>query len=179
MKEKKNFCSKGKIQYFMKLSEKMFLTDTLAKISQNIFAYISISEHSSSFSLFQKKTPILVTARGFPRPPPPFTDWSVNYRFQGRHTKQFFLVFEPLKERGGRLNLLTQLDNETFISSTEKGAKKQTKQKKHKGNTKTKYFCIFFCFRNFLHLNILIRKKNLKWIIQVLKEKYCEKCQHF
>ena len=46
-----------------------FITDTLAKISQNIFAYFSISEHSASSSLFQKNTPILVWARGFAPPP--------------------------------------------------------------------------------------------------------------
>ena len=34
----------------------------------NIFAHFSISEHSASFSLFQKK-PILITARGFAPPP--------------------------------------------------------------------------------------------------------------
>ena len=32
-----------------------FLTDTLAKVSQNIFAYCSILEYSAFFSLFQKK----------------------------------------------------------------------------------------------------------------------------
>ena len=34
----------------MKTSEIFFLTDTLAKMTQNIFAYFSISEHSASFS---------------------------------------------------------------------------------------------------------------------------------
>ena len=73
---KKKIGSKGKIlQYFMK-SGKIFLKDTLAKMSQNIFAYFSISDHSASFSLFQKKTPILGMARGSP---PPFTDWSVTF----------------------------------------------------------------------------------------------------
>ena len=33
----------------------MFLTATLAKMSQNIFAYFSVLEHSASFSLFEKK----------------------------------------------------------------------------------------------------------------------------
>ena len=58
---KKNFGSKGKIR---------FLADTLAKISQNVFAYFSISAHSASFSLFQKKKTILVTGEGFPPPRP-------------------------------------------------------------------------------------------------------------
>ena len=59
-----------KFQYFMKISGKKFLTDTLAKMSQNISAYFSISEHFASLSLFQKKhTFILVTARGFAPPP--------------------------------------------------------------------------------------------------------------
>ena len=55
----------------MKISGEIFkfITDTLAKMSQNIFAYFSISEHSAYFSLFQNKTPILVTARGFAPPP--------------------------------------------------------------------------------------------------------------
>ena len=44
----------------------MFLTDTLSKMSQNIFAYFSISEHFASFSLFQKRTPIF----GYSLPPP-------------------------------------------------------------------------------------------------------------
>ena len=49
-----NFGSKGKIlfQYFM---EYKFLSDTLPKMSQNIFAYFSVSEYSASFSLFKKK----------------------------------------------------------------------------------------------------------------------------
>ena len=47
-----------KFQYFMKISGKKFLTDTLAKMSQNISAYFSISEHFASLSLFQKKTHI-------------------------------------------------------------------------------------------------------------------------
>ena len=51
----------------------MKISDILVKMSQNIFSYFSISEHSASF-FFQKKTPILVTTRGFA--PPPFTDWS-------------------------------------------------------------------------------------------------------
>ena len=34
---KKNLLLKEKFQYFMKISGKMFLTDTLAKMSQNIF----------------------------------------------------------------------------------------------------------------------------------------------
>ena len=54
MKEKK-ICFKGK-------------TLALAKISQNIFAYFSISEHSASFLFFRKK-PILVNSRGLPPPP--------------------------------------------------------------------------------------------------------------
>ena len=45
MKEK-NFGSKGKIPG--KMSK--FSTDTLSKMSQNIFACFSISEHSVSFS---------------------------------------------------------------------------------------------------------------------------------
>ena len=50
---KENFGSKKILQYFMKTSGKMskFLTDTLAKISQNMSAYFSVSEHSASFSL--------------------------------------------------------------------------------------------------------------------------------
>ena len=42
----------------MKISGKMLiLTDTLEKMSQNSFAYFSISEHSASFTHFQKKHP--------------------------------------------------------------------------------------------------------------------------
>ena len=67
-------------------------------MSQNIFAYFSISEHSAYFSLFQKKTPILVTARGF-APPPPFTDWSVTYIHSFIHLFQYILyTFVHLEE---------------------------------------------------------------------------------
>ena len=53
----------------MVLKEKYkFLTDFLAKMSQNIFAYLSISEHSASFSLFEKQ-PILVADLGLTPPP--------------------------------------------------------------------------------------------------------------
>ena len=53
----------------------MFLTDTLAKMSQNIIAYFSISEHSASF-FFRKK---LFWLRPGGLPHPPFTDWSVTF----------------------------------------------------------------------------------------------------
>ena len=56
---------------FMKISGKMykFLTDTLANMSQNIFAYFSISEHSASFYLFQKKHRFWLWPGGLPPPP--------------------------------------------------------------------------------------------------------------
>ena len=38
-----------KISIFYEILRK-FLTDTLAKMSQNIFVYFSVSEHSASFS---------------------------------------------------------------------------------------------------------------------------------
>ena len=45
-----------------------FLTATLLKMSQNIFAYFSISEHSAFFSsLFQEKT-FFGYGQGFPPP---------------------------------------------------------------------------------------------------------------
>ena len=55
----------------MKILGKMFLkflTDTLEKMSQNIFAYFSVSDHSAYFSL-------LKTFIGFGQgvSPPPFT----------------------------------------------------------------------------------------------------------
>ena len=50
---------------------------TPAKMSRNIFAYFSVSEHSASFSLLYINIPILVAALG----PPPFTDCSVTYSF--------------------------------------------------------------------------------------------------
>ena len=60
--ERNFFGSKGKILY--EKFGKKFFTDTVAKMSQNIFAYFSISEHSASFLFFRKKT-ILVNFRGF------------------------------------------------------------------------------------------------------------------
>ena len=72
IKEKKNVGSKGKISG--KMSK--FLTDTLAKMAQHIFAYFFVSEHSASFSLLQQKTPILVKARA---PSPPV--YGLGYRF--------------------------------------------------------------------------------------------------
>ena len=55
---KKNVGFKGKIlSIFYAMSRKMskFSTDTLAKISQNIFEYFTDSETSASLSLFQKQ----------------------------------------------------------------------------------------------------------------------------
>ena len=52
----------------------MFLTDTLAKMPQNIFAYYSVSEYSASFSLFEKK---IFWLRPGDSPPPPFMERSV------------------------------------------------------------------------------------------------------
>ena len=54
--------------------EKYLLTDTLAKMSQYIFAYFSISEHTAFFLYFRKKNFWL--RPGVP-PPPPITDWSI------------------------------------------------------------------------------------------------------
>ena len=44
-----------------------------------MFAYFSGSKHSPYFSLFQKKNLFWLRPGG--APPPPFTDWSVTYRF--------------------------------------------------------------------------------------------------
>jgi len=48
MKEK-NFGSKGKYFIFYENIGKIIKFLTLAKMSQNIFAYFSVSEHSASF----------------------------------------------------------------------------------------------------------------------------------
>ena len=49
--QRKKNGSKGKFQHFMKISgKKRFLMDTLTKMSQNIFAYFSASQHSAYFS---------------------------------------------------------------------------------------------------------------------------------
>ena len=48
-KKKKNFGSEGKILIII------FLTDTLAKMSQNIFAYSLVSEHSNNFFVILRK----------------------------------------------------------------------------------------------------------------------------
>ena len=71
MKEKIILVLKKKCQYFMKTSGKMtkIVTDTLAKMSQNIFAYFPFPNILHLFLYFRKKT-ILVTARGFTPPPP-------------------------------------------------------------------------------------------------------------
>ena len=45
----------GKFQYFKEIFEKMFLTDTLAKTSKNIFAYSFVSEHTKHIILFDEK----------------------------------------------------------------------------------------------------------------------------
>ena len=72
IKEKKNVGSKGKISG--KMSK--FLTDTLAKMAQHIFAYFSVSEHSASFSLLQQKH-LFWLRPGVP--PPLFTDWVIGF----------------------------------------------------------------------------------------------------
>ena len=48
-KRKKKFGLKEKCQYFKSIFLTKFLTDTLAKISRNIFAYSYVSEHSKYF----------------------------------------------------------------------------------------------------------------------------------
>ena len=49
--KKKKIGSKGKISIFYLNILKMFLTDTLAKMSKNIFAYSLVSENSDFFFL--------------------------------------------------------------------------------------------------------------------------------
>ena len=59
----------------------MFLTDTLANIWQNIFAYFPFQNILHLFLFLQKKTPFLVGDRGL-TPPPPFTDqFATNWVF--------------------------------------------------------------------------------------------------
>ena len=57
LKEENNFVLKEnkrrKILIFWKI--KKFLTDTLAKMKQNIFAYSFVSEHFNHFYLFWEK----------------------------------------------------------------------------------------------------------------------------
>ena len=67
--------------YFRKISGKIskVLTDTLVKISQNIFSYFSVSEHSASFSLYKNKNN-LVADRGL-TPPLQSTDQSATNIF--------------------------------------------------------------------------------------------------
>ena len=60
MDDRKNLVCKGKIlrknfNVVRKYWGKCFLTDTLAKTSQNIFAYSFVSEHSKHSFLFQEK----------------------------------------------------------------------------------------------------------------------------
>ena len=63
MTRKKKIGSKGKnleiFKYFKKIFWKMskFLTYTLTKSSQNIFAYSFVSEHSKHFFIITKKAP--------------------------------------------------------------------------------------------------------------------------
>ena len=64
------------------------LTDILTKMSPNMFAYFSASENSASFSLFIKKKPILVTARGLA----PFRNYLVFLRLPLAQTTIFTLL---------------------------------------------------------------------------------------
>ena len=84
IKRKNNLFLKEKFQYFMKISGKMFLTDTRAKMSQNIFAYFSISEHSASFLFLREKLFWLT-------PSPPFTDRSIIFFFTPSLNKKRFV----------------------------------------------------------------------------------------
>ena len=62
---KQNFCTKDKMLKKNIYIYLLNLTDTLAKMSQNIFAYSSVSEHSKHFFLyFEKKLPFLSAGRG-------------------------------------------------------------------------------------------------------------------
>ena len=62
------------------------------KMAENIFANFSISEHSASFSLFQKKNYYgYGQARGF-APPHPFTDWCYFYAFPKKNVEETFSI---------------------------------------------------------------------------------------
>ena len=53
-----------------------FLTDTLARISQNIFVYSFVSEHSKNVFYFEKKTAFFSGGWSTPSPPLPLADAS-------------------------------------------------------------------------------------------------------
>ena len=72
--KKKNFGSKGNIQKNFYILRKYFevFNNTLAKMSQNIFAYAFVSEHSMYYFYFEKKIG-LFSVGGGSTPPPPFS----------------------------------------------------------------------------------------------------------
>ena len=73
---RKTLVLKEKFKYFKKILRKMFLKDTLAKISQDIFPYSFVSEHSRHFFFF------LIKSGGGRPPPPSLADASTkNYFF--------------------------------------------------------------------------------------------------
>ena len=56
-------------QYFMKISGKMFLADTLEKMSQNIFHIFPFQNNLHIFLFFRKKHLFLLRPGGLPPPP--------------------------------------------------------------------------------------------------------------
>ena len=71
MKEKKTLILKEKNSIFYEniVKNVIVFNGYPCKNVTKYFSYFSISENSASFSFFQKKTPIFVTARGFAPPP--------------------------------------------------------------------------------------------------------------
>ena len=78
----------------------MFLTDTLANMSQNIFAYSFISEQSKHFFLFREKNLHFLEAGGVWTPPlladvstknESFFVDALAYDFQCRYTRYTFI----------------------------------------------------------------------------------------
>ena len=64
LKEKIASVVQEQFQYLKQNYWKKVITDTLAKISQNIIAYSFISEHTRNFCYFEKKAKFFAKANG-------------------------------------------------------------------------------------------------------------------
>ena len=64
------------LKYIKNILGKMILTNTLAKISQNILQLSIVSEHSKHFFLFFRKKHAFFSGGRGDRPPPPLADVS-------------------------------------------------------------------------------------------------------
>ena len=95
-KKKNPLVFNGKILLRISIFEenilKMFITDTLAKTSQNILAYSFVSEHSKHFSSFWEENKLQILAVYSVYPPNPPLKWTLFYVLPQREVRKLEYV---------------------------------------------------------------------------------------